>query len=87
MAARLKTPVCKNCAYKFKGANNYCPVCGQKNHELRIPLKHLLAEVLESTLHFDSKTLTTVKFLLLKPGYLSGEFNAGRRVAYVPPVR
>jgi hypothetical protein len=54
---------------------------------LRIPLKHLLAELLESILHFDLKTIRTAKLLLLKPGYLSREFNSGKRADYVPPVR
>ena len=82
-----KTEHCTNCSYKFLQADNYCPVCGQKNHELRILLKHLLEELLESTLHFDSKTLRTIKLLLIKPGSLSLEFNSGRRANYVPPIR
>ena len=87
MIKEHKTPKCTNCSYEFIDANNYCPVCGQKNHELRLPLKHLLEEVLESTLHFDSKTFRTIKLLLLKPGFLSNEFNSGRRTNYVPPIR
>ena len=87
MSHQHKTPVCTNCAYKFSRANNYCPICGQKNHELRIPLTHLLGEVLETTLHFDSKTIRTIKLLLLKPGFLSLEFNSGKRADYVPPIR
>jgi hypothetical protein len=87
MSEQHKTPTCTNCSYEFLYANNYCPVCGQKNHELRIPLKHLLEEVLETTLHFDSKTFRTIKLLLLKPGFLSLEFNSGKRANYVPPIR
>lgn len=87
MSEKHKTPNCTNCSYKFIYANNYCPVCGQKNHNLRIPLKHLLEEIIETTLHFDSKTIRTVKKLLLKPGFLSLEFNSGRRADYVPPIR
>lgn len=87
MAEEHKTPICNNCSYEFIYANNFCPVCGQKNHELRIPLKHLLEEVIESTLHLDSKTFRTVKYLITKPGFLSLEFNSGKRAGYVPPVR
>lgn len=83
----LKHKVCSNCGYEFKDADNYCPNCGQKNHELKIPLKHLLEEVAENTLHLDSKTLRTLKMLVLKPGFLSREFNAGKRADYVMPVR
>ncbi len=84
---QAKLKICSNCEYEFKDVNNYCPNCGQKNHDLNIPLKHLLEEVIESTFHLDSKTLRTLKVLIFKPGYLSKEFNAGRRANYVMPVR
>jgi hypothetical protein len=83
----VKLKICSNCGYEFKDANNYCPDCGQKNHDLKVPLKHLFGEVVESTFHLDSKTLRTIKMLIFKPGYLSTEFNAGRRANYVMPVR
>ncbi len=87
MPRQRKTPACTNCSYKFIHADNYCPVCGQKNHELRIPLRHLLGEVLDTTLHIDSKTFRTIRLLLQKPGFLSREFNSGKRADYVPPIR
>ncbi len=87
MSDQHKAPACTNCSYEFSDENNFCPRCGQKNHELRIPLKHLIEEVLEATLHLDSKSLLTLKLLLFKPGFISNEFNSGRRADYVPPIR
>jgi hypothetical protein len=78
---------CSNCGYVFTSVRNYCPDCGQKNKQLAAPLKYLLEEVLESTLHFDSKSVRTVVSLLIKPGHLSAEFISGRRARYVPPIR
>jgi len=78
---------CSNCGFKFSKVNNYCPQCGQKNHELKIPLKHLIEEFIESTLHLDTKIFQTLKYLIFYPGQLSHEYNDGKRVKYVPPVR
>jgi hypothetical protein len=82
-----KTDNCLNCGFDFHNNENFCPVCGQKNHDLKVPLKHVLEEVFENTLHLDTKVFRTIKLLVFKPGYLSLEFNVGKRVNYVPPIR
>ncbi len=82
-----KLPSCSNCGFIFNYSENFCPDCGQKNQDLKIPVKHLLEEITESTLHLDSKALRTIKQLMFHPGLLSKEFNRGRRIKYVPPVR
>ena len=82
-----KLPACANCGHEFNGPDNFCPECGQENHDIRLPLKHHLHEVVEGLLHFDSKSFRTFLTLIIKPGLLSREFNSGKRVRYVPPVR
>lgn len=82
-----KPEACLNCGYEFKDENNYCPSCGQQNHSLHVPFKHLVLEFLEGTIHLDTKIFQTFKYLLFKPGFLSREFNTGKRATYVPPVR
>jgi len=82
-----KSDHCANCGFIFRADENFCPMCGQKNHDLKVPLKHVIEEVFENTLHLDSKVFRTVKLLVFKPGYLSLEFNSGKRVNYVPPIR
>ena len=84
---RNKLSYCSNCGYQFEGADNYCPDCGQENHDIRLPLKHHIHELFEGLLHLDSKSLRTFFYLIAKPGLLSKEFNEGRRVKFVPPVR
>ena len=82
-----KLPACSNCGYEFKDEDNYCPSCGQKNNELKIPFRHLMIEFAENALDLDSKAFITIKNLLFKPGFLSLEFKHGKRVKYLPPIR
>ena len=87
---RIKNNVCTNCGYRFDQLpehTNFCPECGQENHNVNVPLRHLFDEFIESIFHFDTKSIRTLKTLVLKPGSLTVEFNQGRRVRYVQPVR
>ncbi|NEM96516.1 DUF3667 domain-containing protein [Pontibacter burrus] len=84
---RRKFTQCPNCGYSFEDVNNYCPNCGQENHDLNVPVKHLIAEFFEGTIHFDTKIWRTLKLLILKPGLLTEKFNVGQRASYVPPFR
>jgi len=84
---RRKFTQCPNCGYTFEEVNNYCPNCGQENHDLNVPVKHLIAEFFEGTIHFDTKVWRTLQLLLLKPGLLTEKFNIGQRASYVPPFR
>jgi hypothetical protein len=84
---RRKFTQCPNCGYIFEEVNNYCPNCGQENHDLNVPVKHLVEEFFESTLHYDTKFWRTLKYLLTRPGYLTTKFNQGQRASFVPPFR
>jgi hypothetical protein len=84
---RRKFTQCPNCGYIFEEVNNYCPNCGQENHDLNVPVKHLVEEFLEGTLHYDNKFWVTLKYLIFKPGLLTEKFNLGQRASYVPPFR
>ncbi|WP_048922239.1 DUF3667 domain-containing protein [Rufibacter radiotolerans] len=90
MAKHLrKYPVCTNCDYVFtkEQPDNFCPNCGQENHDLNVPFKHVALELLEGIFHYDSKFWITLKYLLFYPGKLTNEFHRGRRMGYVPPIR
>ncbi len=82
-----KLPHCGNCGFVFESADDFCPNCGQENHDIRLPLKHHVHEIIEGFFHFDSKTYHSVKILLLHPGRLSKEYNQGKRAPYVSPLR
>ena len=48
---------------------------------------HFASEALESISHADSRLWRTLWYLLARPGFLTREFFAGRRVRYLPPFR
>lgn len=84
---RRKRPHCLNCGQQLTGAENFCSNCGQENHDINVPLSHLLLDIIENFFHFDTKFFRAVKSLFLHPGRITREFNEGKRVLYPPPAR
>lgn len=83
----IRNTTCPNCGRHSIGDAEYCPDCGQENHALEMTVGHLVSELLEHTLHLDSKLFRTTAALVFRPGVLTREYLAGRRQRYVPPVR
>jgi len=76
---------CKNCGAVLLG--RFCVNCSQAA-DVHVPTtKELLHELLEGLTHSDSRLWRTLKTLWFKPGKLTEEFVAGRRIAYLPPFR
>jgi hypothetical protein len=48
---------------------------------------HLVGHFFADITHFDSKIFTTLKDLILRPGFLTREYAEGRRVQYLNPIR
>jgi hypothetical protein len=76
---------CLNCGTNIQLA--YCPECGQREIDADPTLREFLRELAEEMLHWDGKLLTTFRLLLTKPGQLTQEYLAGRRVRYISPLR
>jgi Protein of unknown function (DUF3667) len=76
---------CANCGVALAGL--HCHACGQRHEPEVQSLGHFVAEAAESLTHADSRLWRTLGALLLRPGFLTREFFAGRRVRYLPPVR
>src|SRR5215471_16437758 len=76
---------CENCGAELLG--HWCAKCGQPAIEYRRSFRHVLADLLNEFLNWDSKFFTTIALLLLKPWRLTNEFLAGKRVRYVNPLR
>ncbi len=76
---------CENCGAPLTG--HYCGQCGQAAVDYRRSFRHVIADVLDSFLNWDSKFFATIALLILKPWRLTNEFLAGKRVRYVNPLR
>jgi hypothetical protein len=80
-----KEKICLNCQTNVIG--RYCHVCGQENLEPKETVWHLVQHFFNDITHFDGKFFSTVKYLMKKPGFLSKEYMAGRRMSYLNPIR
>ena len=76
---------CENCGAPLTG--HYCAQCGQAAVDYRRSFRHVIADVLDSFLNWDSKFFATIALLIFKPWRLTNEFLAGKRVCYVNPLR
>lgn len=77
--------VCLNCHTELIG--RYCHACGQENLEPRENLWHLITHYAYDITHFDGKFFSTLKYLLIRPGHLPGEYLKGKRASYLHPIR
>jgi hypothetical protein len=76
---------CKNCGAALLG--RYCVDCSQAA-DVHVPTTgEVVHEAMEGLAHADSRLWRTLIPLWFKPGKLTNEFIAGRRIAYVPPFR
>jgi hypothetical protein len=76
---------CANCGTELQG--KFCHVCGQENLELRENFGHMMNHAISDYFHFDHQFFNTLKPLLLKPGKLTIEYMAGKRVQYLHPIK
>ena len=82
---RRKEKDCLNCGTQVIGP--FCHNCGQENIEPKESIWHLVSHFFQDITHFDGKFFTSLKDLILKPGFLSKEYMIGRRVRYLNPIR
>jgi hypothetical protein len=82
---RPRTLVCANCHAELTG--EFCAACGQRHEPHVHTLAHFAGEAFESISHADSRLWRTLWYLFARPGFLTREFFAGHRVAYLPPFR
>src|SRR5437773_10269209 len=76
---------CENCGAQLEG--HWCAKCGQPAIDYRRSFRHVLADLLNEFLNWDSKFFATIGLLLVRPWRLTNEFLAGHRVRYVHPLR
>jgi hypothetical protein len=76
---------CQNCGEPLSGP--FCSNCGQHDIDYHRSLGPIIEDSLEGLLHFDGKFFRSVRWLFTRPGFLTKEFIAGKRVAYIHPLR
>jgi hypothetical protein len=76
---------CQNCGEALLG--EHCYACGQPTKGLVRHFSSIIGDFMDSVFELDSRILRTLGPLLFRPGHLSIEYFAGRRVRYVSPVR
>ena len=76
---------CANCGARISG--NYCANCGQET-ALALPSAGIfLREAAGRYVAFDGRMWRSLHALVLRPGFLTREYFAGRRRRYVRPAR
>ena len=76
---------CGNCGAALQGL--HCHACGQPARSLVRHFRSVVGDFVDTVFNVDGRLLRTLGPLLLRPGFLSLEYLAGRRVRYVSPVR
>lgn len=76
---------CENCGAPLTG--HWCSQCGQPAIDYRRSFRHVIIDVLDSFLNWDSKFFATLGLLMVKPWRLTNDFLSGKRVRYLHPLR
>lgn len=84
-AAAARPGHCQNCGAVLHGP--HCYACGQPVKGAVRHFGSLLGDFLDTVFEYDNRLWRTLVPLVFRPGHLSREYLAGRRVRYVSPFR
>ncbi len=76
---------CENCGARLAGP--YCSACGQPARSPLTSVRTFASHVLDDVASLDSRLMRTLGALFFRPGRLSAEYLAGRRIRYTYPVQ
>ncbi len=76
---------CPNCGTWVD--DHFCPRCGQRNAERLVSVRRIVRDTLEDQFALNGKLPRTLAALLVRPGFLTEEYVAGRIARYVAPFR
>lgn len=75
---------CLNCGAPLHGG--FCASCGQRAVPPDPTVRELAGDAWQELSGYDGRILATIRGLM-RPGFLTREYIAGRRAGYLPPVR
>ncbi|BAO55325.1 DUF3667 domain-containing protein [Nonlabens marinus] len=78
---------CLNCDTPLEIADRFCHHCGQINSTKKLALSDFFQEFLASFISYDSRIWRTISGILFRPGVITREYCAGKRVHYANPFR
>ena len=78
---------CLNCENDISEDDNFCSQCGQVNDLKKVSLYQYLSAYFDDFLSFDSRLLKTIVTLIFKPGTVTKNYVAGKRISYVNPFK
>lgn len=80
------TGACANCGAAMHG--EYCAACGQRRFRAEDRrLGHLFVEFLHGLTDLDGRLWRSLRALALQPGRIASDWSAGRRAAWISPIR
>lgn len=78
--------LCPNCGERYRDGYDYCPHCSQKSSLGLHSVWHMIGQFFSNTFNIESK-ITQTAIGLVRPGFLTREYLATRRVNYLSPIR
>ena len=78
---------CLNCGHPLELSDRYCPNCSQANSTKHLTLKDFFDEFFNDFVNFDTRLVRTLYTMLWRPGRISLDFIAGKRMTYANPFR
>ena len=87
MKIRRKTNCCLNCNHTLSEVYNFCPHCGQENNDNRVSFGTFIGDFFSNYFSFDTRIGRSIQPFFLRPGYLTNQFNEGKRMRFVHPLR
>lgn len=76
---------CSNCGAHLHGP--FCHQCGQSTAERPYDLRAFFVSALHDVFSFRSRSLRSLVLLAVKPGEVTADYFAGRRVRHTQPVQ
>lgn len=84
---RYRGTECLNCGHPLELSDRYCPNCSQANSTKHLTMKDFFDEFFADLVNFDTRLARTLYTMLWRPGRISKDFIAGKRLTYVNPFR